>query len=96
VATRPVYYMLLPDLATANKFRSELASGRSWQAVAAAKQPLSAVESTIRTTLIGQKQQTYVGDKVRALLAAENKLVQYAPAYKPAPLPATTTSSTTT
>jgi len=96
VPTRPVYYMLLPDLATANKFRSELVSGKSWQSVAAAKQPLSAVESTIRTTLIGQKQQTFISDRVRALLAAENKLVQYAPAYKPAPLPATTTSSSTT
>jgi parvulin-like peptidyl-prolyl isomerase len=95
VPTRPVDYMLVPDLATATRFRAELAEGKSWQVVAAAKQPLSKVQSQIRSTLLGQKQSSYVSGKVQALLAAEKKLVQYAPAYKPAPLPSTTTSSST-
>ena len=95
VSTRPVDYMLLPDLATATRFRSELVSGKTWQVVSAAKQPLSAVQSQIRTTLLGQKQSAYVATKVKALIAAENKVTSYASGYKPAPLPATTTQSST-
>ncbi|HUZ84982.1 MAG TPA: hypothetical protein VMU66_09825, partial [Gaiellales bacterium] len=94
--TRPVEYMLLADLATAQKYRLELVSGQPWKTVAAAVQPLSAVSTQIRTTLLSQRQQSFFTARWAALRKAEDKLVTYAPAYKPAPLPSTTSSSTAT
>lgn len=94
--TRPVLYILLRDLATAQKARTELAGGKSWKLVAEEPSPLAQVSSEIRSTLLGQRRQRYFTSRWKALKKAEDKLVVYAPAYRPPSLAPTTSSSSTT